>query len=480
MNNFPCNKTPVKYVSCCDVMDCVDIKSSDNSINVEKSECGVDLTLNGNNLGNILDIESSSCIDVVEDYVDGVLTFTPVLKASCIPDVPEDFVDARNGLNFINDPFVELGGDLIKNTVITGTVSGYSLSFNRTNASTVFSTSSNLNRADNGSVITASLLNQTSFTAEVSGLLDYTTGTNYHTSGFLNINAARGRMAYFYPIGAASLDTLKTTYITTSDSLVDIYGSQITIQSPNNSISSGALVSGKRYRILVSAGGTDFAPAGASSNAVGTEFISIGVTPVWLGSDSVKLVNGFSGNILGTGGDYGAFNVTDGSFDIGVYDTTTDSLITQSNAPTNYLVEIKELGVNDPDYYTKGLITISDDDFVRIGHHVPNSRSTPAAPPANDIAKTSYVDFRDALTNYYSASHFFEGSILAGILGTTGTPVASAQLELRGTTKGFLPNRMTEAQRLAIPSPATGLIVYQTGSAENLYLYKSTGWVVIS
>jgi hypothetical protein len=63
-------------------------------------------------------------------------------------------------------------------------------------------------------------------------------------------------------------------------------------------------------------------------------------------------------------------------------------------------------------------------------------------------------------------------------IGTT-VPVASAQLQIDSTTKGFLPPRMTNAQRLAIASPAIGLIVYCTDMVEGLYVNKSTGWTFI-
>ena len=56
---------------------------------------------------------------------------------------------------------------------------------------------------------------------------------------------------------------------------------------------------------------------------------------------------------------------------------------------------------------------------------------------------------------------------------------ASAQLDVQSTTKGFLPPRMTNAQRLAIASPAVGLMVYCTDATEGLYINKSTGWQFI-
>lgn len=44
----------------------------------------------------------------------------------------------------------------------------------------------------------------------------------------------------------------------------------------------------------------------------------------------------------------------------------------------------------------------------------------------------------------------------------TNTPNASAKLEVKSTTQGFLPPRMTAANRNAIVSPAQGLVVYCT------------------
>jgi hypothetical protein len=83
-NNFPCNGQPVKFVNCCQVMDCIDIKSSDNSITVEKSECGIDLTFSGNNLDNILTINDGECVQMVKEFVDGKLVITPVIDWDCI------------------------------------------------------------------------------------------------------------------------------------------------------------------------------------------------------------------------------------------------------------------------------------------------------------------------------------------------------------------------------------------------------------
>ena len=61
-------------------------------------------------------------------------------------------------------------------------------------------------------------------------------------------------------------------------------------------------------------------------------------------------------------------------------------------------------------------------------------------------------------------------------IGTT-TPDASAQLDVSSTTKGFLPPRMTEAERDAITSPADGLVIYQIDGTLGLYVRSSSAWV---
>lgn len=62
----------------------------------------------------------------------------------------------------------------------------------------------------------------------------------------------------------------------------------------------------------------------------------------------------------------------------------------------------------------------------------------------------------------------------------TVTPVASSILEMNSTTKGMLVPRMTKAQRDAIVSPATGLMIYQTNSAPGFYYYDGNTWKQMS
>ncbi len=58
-------------------------------------------------------------------------------------------------------------------------------------------------------------------------------------------------------------------------------------------------------------------------------------------------------------------------------------------------------------------------------------------------------------------------------------PDGSAMLDVKSTDKGFLVPRMTEAERNAIISPATGLLVYQTSGTSGFYYYDGTEWGLI-
>lgn len=74
------------------------------------------------------------------------------------------------------------------------------------------------------------------------------------------------------------------------------------------------------------------------------------------------------------------------------------------------------------------------------------------------------------------------------VWGQTGigtmTPDASAKLEIASTNKGFITPRMTAAQKTAIPTPATGLLIYQTDAPTGFYANSGTGaspsWLRIS
>ena len=80
------------------------------------------------------------------------------------------------------------------------------------------------------------------------------------------------------------------------------------------------------------------------------------------------------------------------------------------------------------------------------------------------------------------ATLFFASAVYAQV--GVGVPAEnmhpSAELEVKSTNKGFLPPRMTKAERDAIVAPAAGLLVYQTDGDETnptgLYFFDGIAW----
>jgi hypothetical protein len=65
-----------------------------------------------------------------------------------------------------------------------------------------------------------------------------------------------------------------------------------------------------------------------------------------------------------------------------------------------------------------------------------------------------------------------------GISTDGSAPDNSAMLDVKSTSKGILIPRMSQAERLAIPNPAIGLMLYQTDEAAGFYYNKgpATNW----
>jgi hypothetical protein len=61
-----------------------------------------------------------------------------------------------------------------------------------------------------------------------------------------------------------------------------------------------------------------------------------------------------------------------------------------------------------------------------------------------------------------------------GINADASTPDSSAMLDVKSTSKGMLVPRMAASQKLAIPAPATGLLIFQTDGTAGFYSNQGT------
>lgn len=66
------------------------------------------------------------------------------------------------------------------------------------------------------------------------------------------------------------------------------------------------------------------------------------------------------------------------------------------------------------------------------------------------------------------------------IAGSVTPPDPSAMLDVTSTTKGMLIPRMTSIEKLAISSPALGLLVFQTDETSGFYFWNGTAWQCMS
>ena len=95
-------------------------------------------------------------------------------------------------------------------------------------------------------------------------------------------------------------------------------------------------------------------------------------------------------------------------------------------------------------------------------------------------ASRTYLKVQSSLTSNFAdvsinTDHLFvkkEGNVAIG----TSTIDASAKLQVDSTTQGFLPPRMTDAERDAIATPAAGLMIYDTTNNQMNYWNGST-WI---
>ncbi|MGB0457199.1 MAG: hypothetical protein ACPGGH_02625, partial [Chitinophagales bacterium] len=84
------------------------------------------------------------------------------------------------------------------------------------------------------------------------------------------------------------------------------------------------------------------------------------------------------------------------------------------------------------------------------------------------------------LTLLFVSSVFCTTSVYAQNVGVgTSSPDNSAKLDVSSTDGGLLIPRMTEVQRDAIVTPATGLMIFQTDGSAGFYYYDGTAWTAI-
>jgi hypothetical protein len=214
-------------------------------------------------------------------------------------------------------------------------------------------------------------------------------------------------------------------------------------------------------------------------NTTGTpNLININVTNT-ASDPAARIINTFVNginifNVNRLGGAYfgSSLNVNGNYFGAGNIGTTFGNLTTSFGSFNNTTPNTITTGINRF-FLAGGSFTPTSGTGVNNGYEFSTTINQTGG--ANGITRGLFIN--PTLTSAFDF-RAIEISRGGAYINTTSVQ-ASAILQADSTTKGFLPPRMTNAQRLAIASPAVGLMVYCTDMVEGLYVNKSTGWTFI-
>ena len=110
-------------------------------------------------------------------------------------------------------------------------------------------------------------------------------------------------------------------------------------------------------------------------------------------------------------------------------------------------------------------LKITDDRVVNFYNQI----SGPLLRASNNIACSKYY------TQNYAGQYMAIDDTLVNVNFGVVSAVASAQVQIDSTTRGFLPPRMTTTQKNAIATPAAGLVVYDN-TTNKLCCYNGSTW----
>lgn len=260
----------------------------------------------------------------------------------------------------------------------------------------------------------------------------------------------------------------------------------------NNGSRNSAFGSASFYSLSSGNDNTAFGGNAGRYIADGVTANTIANTSIFIGQDTKALANNQSNQIV-IG--YNATGLGSNTTVIGNSSTTDTAIygrmLVNYSTPVigTYALDVQGTGrftgqVNGDSF--QGLNTASRGGFISnyatasyliLGQWFGNSGST----RKNAIISrtTDYGVTNANLLNLF-ADNTFQFDDASAYAGAPNQTSASAFVEIKSTTKGFLPPRMTETQKNAISTPATGLVIYQTDGTEGLYQYKSTGWAALA
>ncbi len=213
---------------------------------------------------------------------------------------------------------------------------------------------------------------------------------------------------------------------------------------------------------------------------IGNDATGLGSNTTVLGNSST-ITSAIYGNLLlGTTSDGGAKLQVSGT-------VTPTSTVARGASISPILTATANgdtlVGLDINPTFTTGAFTGTTSAALRVaGNILPdtdNTRTIGTGTQGLSLLWTRSVRSNNTLGFYPAGTLAATFSTAQNLLIGTATDIASSKLTVSSTTQGFLPPRMTNAQRIAIVSPAIGLMVYCTDTVEGVYVNKSIGWTFI-
>jgi len=217
--------------------------------------------------------------------------------------------------------------------------------------------------------------------------------------------------------------------------------------------------------------------AGFRFDCVGTARVSGLIT----GTSGISISGGSSSVINGLGFTSGSVGATG----IGIYASSGMNFVTDQNISNYYSfgfwfgfssaaqwLNLSKTSIN----IGQGASTPNIDNITYTSVNIVPTFNSNFVGRSGNIVRGIYYNptitsFTNGVRNQLRA---IETSIGGAYFNTTSVD-GSSILQADSTSQGFLPPRMTTAQRNAITSPATGLIVFDTDIVKN-YVYNGTNW----
>jgi len=237
-------------------------------------------------------------------------------------------------------------------------------------------------------------------------------------------------------------------------------------------------------------GGATFSQLAIQSNLFGISTVTPAITnQVFTNSGSgitvsrLNLYNGDSGKIemQPTGGNVLIGTTTDAGFKLDVNGTARVSDLVHLNNVSGGQIRMWTSTANNSGIYgisssstgIYGNTHVQFDLFVRSTGTGTKKFGQSSLGNTNNICITN----NNTLLEPIMISTTDTGGV--GIMKSNSTIPLSAALEIESTTKGFLPPRMTTAQKNAIGTPATGLVLYDT-TLNKLCVFTGVNWETVT